>query len=138
MYICMYLPTASLQNLLLGRRSFKFVLLAVRCIKKIAQPRDFFFSYETIYERINMYNYNVENRKQLYPDLYEMEVVSDDVEWVTCDSPVNIALIKYCMYFILSVNSYCWITCVVQKIEIFRISSKCIPLCEHVNGTYMY
>lgn len=24
-----------------------------------------------------------------------MEVVSDDVEWVTCDSPVNIALIKY-------------------------------------------
>lgn len=24
-----------------------------------------------------------------------MELVSDDVEWVTCDSPVNIALIKY-------------------------------------------
>lgn len=24
-----------------------------------------------------------------------MELAPDDVEWVTCDSPVNIALIKY-------------------------------------------
>lgn len=117
---------------------FQICVASSSMYKKKQHSRAIFFSYETIYERINMYNYNVENRKQLYPDLYEMEVVSDDVEWVTCDSPVNIALIKYCMYFILSVNSYCWITCVVQKIEIFRISSKCIPLCEHVNGTYMY
>lgn len=32
-----------------------------------------------------------------------MELAPADVEWVTCDSPVNIALIKYCMYLVQSV-----------------------------------
>lgn len=38
-----------------------------------------------------------------------MELAPGDVEWVTCDSPVNIALIKYCMYLVQNANNYSWI-----------------------------